>query len=117
MIDNIDNGEMVVDENGIEVFKELSIRALETEETETFVECLLKRQEISDAILQDKESVPEEETVEHLAREREILKRLVDEKNRIITDIEEHARSMRAVKVYKAKFPFPAMPAFVDTTT
>jgi len=117
VIDNIDNEEMAVDENRIEVFKELSIKALETEETETFVECLLKRQEISDAIFQGKESIPEEETVEHLAREREILKRLVDEKNRIIADIEEHARSMRAVKVYKAKFPFPAMPAFVDTTT
>ncbi|OPY79037.1 MAG: hypothetical protein A4E65_02058 [Syntrophorhabdus sp. PtaU1.Bin153] len=113
----IDFDEIPLDKSAIEEFKDLSLRALETEKTETFVECLLKRQEISDAILRDNEPIPEEEAAEHLAREREILKRLVDEKNRIISDIDDHARSMRAVKVYRAKFPFPAMPAFVDTTT
>lgn len=113
----IDFEDMPLNKGAIEEFKDLSVRALETEKTETFVECLLKRQEISNVILGGDEPIPEEETAEHLAREREILKRLVDEKNRIIADIDEHARSMRAVKVYRTKFPFPAMPAFVDTTT
>jgi len=112
-----DDDKIPVDKSKIEAFKELSIRALETEETADFVECLVKRQEIADAIARDDEPVPEEDIAEYLAREREILERLVDEKNRLIADINEHARSMRAVKVYRAKFPFPVMPAFVDTLT
>ena len=61
--------------------------------------------------------LPLDELKECLEREGDLLSRLEYERHKLLEQMEELSKTMNAVHKYRAKFPFPPMPVFFDTTT
>ena len=61
--------------------------------------------------------LPLHELKECLEREVDLLSRLEYERQKLLAQMEELSKSRNAVQKYRAKFPFPPMPVFFDTTT
>jgi hypothetical protein len=93
-------------------FMELTGRALEEEDGEKLIDLLMKRELITDHILQDQIRFDEEETLECLAREMEVSARLENERKKILEDLDRLSANIKAIQVYSTRFPLPAMPAF-----
>ena len=61
--------------------------------------------------------LPLHELKECLEREVDLLSRLEYERQKLLAEMEELSKSMNAGSKYRAKFPFPPLPVFFDTTT
>ena len=54
---------------------------------------------------------------ECLEREVDLLTRLNDERQKLLAQMDELSKNRSAAQKYRAKFPFPPLPVFFDTTT
>jgi hypothetical protein len=61
--------------------------------------------------------LPLHELKECLEREVDLLSRLEYERKKLLKEMEELSKNRSAARKYRAKFPFPPMPVFFDTTT
>jgi hypothetical protein len=61
--------------------------------------------------------LPLRELKECLEREVDLLSRLNYERHKLLVQMEELSKSRNAAQKYRAKFPFPPLPVFFDTTT
>lgn len=98
----------------LEIFKELSRKALEEEDNDAFLEILLKRDLSSQHLLEKNVRVDEEtaETLFHM--EEKIRERLEEERIKLFREMEKLSQSRKVAAKYTPKFPFPSMPAFFD---
>ena len=61
--------------------------------------------------------LPLDELKECLEREVDLVSRLNDERHKLLEQMEELSKNRNAAQKYRAKFPFPPLPVFFDTTT
>ncbi len=61
--------------------------------------------------------LPLDELKECLEREVDLLSRLNYERQKLLEEMEELSKNRNATRKYCAKFPFPPLPVFFDTTT
>jgi hypothetical protein len=100
-------------------FVRLSREAQKERSTERLIDLLMERGRlISDAQTSGRQlDLPLDELKECLEREVKLLSRLEYERHKLLTRMEDLSKSMHVVHKYRAKFPFPPMPVFFDTTT
>ena len=101
-----------IDDEDVRHFQELTQAALAEPETEAFIERLLRRESAAARIA---EFVPAigNETAERLYRnEMLVIERLEAERSQLFAEIELYARSEKAMRSYKPKFPLPPVQPF-----
>jgi hypothetical protein len=98
----------------VEDFFRLTREALDTDSTETFFAILMEREALCSSFEQFSISLSPESITKMLFIEKKILKRLENERRKIMIDIDKLSRQMKIARVYSAQFPFPTMPAFFD---
>lgn len=98
----------------IEEFKALTINALEEEDGESFIEILIKRDELIKKIVKENIELNSDEIDYLHGLEEKISERLEAERKNVIEGISTISEKKRAIRKYTPKFPFPPMPAFFD---
>ncbi len=100
-------------------FVRLSREAQEERSREGLVELLMERGRLICDVQRSGRGLdlPLHELKECLEREVDLLSRLEYERRKLLAQMEDISKNMNAVRRYRAKFPFPPMPVFFDTTT
>lgn len=97
-----------------EEFLLLTEKALNEDDLDRFIDCLIQRDTFTGALLKNDPHIFEGEAQACLAREKEILRRLEQERKNIIEEIDKVAKNKRAIKKYSSRFPFPGTPRFFN---
>ena len=100
--------------NEREEFILLTKKALGETDPDRFVQVLMERDSYTVLLLDGDPGILEETTEECLLYETLILKRLEEERSKIMGRVENLSKSRRVLGTYAPKFPFPPMPAFID---
>ena len=100
-------------------FVRLSREAQKEPSRDRLIDLLMERRRlISDAQTSGSRlDLPLDELKECLEREVELLSRLDYERHKLLEEMEELSKNRNAARKYRAKFPFPPLPVFFDTTT
>jgi len=101
-------------EQCLEDLKAITVKALSETDIGCFIELLFKREVLIQYIVKRNIQFRESDVVLFLELEHNVLKRLEEEKKRIIEDLAYLGESKKAINKYSPKFPFPPLPAFYD---
>jgi hypothetical protein len=99
-----------------EDFSELTIRALSEKDVDKLIEYLMERDNTYDDLGIHNIDLTPEELKEFLSREEKVVERLEEERKKVLQQMDQLSKSKKAAKTYSSKFPFPAMPVFLDET-
>jgi hypothetical protein len=102
------------DMTGLTKFVELTVRALEEEDPDKFVEILTERAEFLGELIKSGYEMDSEDVAACLERESLIVERLERERSQLLKGMEMLWKSMQAVRAYTPKFALPSMPIFFD---
>lgn len=102
------------DQRLIDEYKALTLSALDENDLDRFMEYLIKRDVIIKKIVKENIELNEDEIDYLYGLEKEVLKRLEEQRKTIIEDISAISEKKRAIRKYTPKFPFPPMPAFFE---
>jgi hypothetical protein len=94
----------------------LTEKALPEKDVDKLIECLKTREPYSMDLINHRVPLDLEEATSMLEKEVEVLKRLKEERAKILKDMEKLSTSRRGAKAYASKFPFPSTPIFFDKT-
>ena len=97
-----------------EEFVRLTIKALSEEKTNAFLDKLVQRRAVFEAIEREAITLDEGAIGEWLSMETDIVRRLGDIRSQTIEDIDQYSMNMKGARVYGARFPFPMIPAFLS---
>lgn len=98
----------------IDEYKSLTLKALEVDDDNTFIEVLLKRDGVIKKMVKGNIELNEEE-IEYLKTlEERVYERLEKTMKETLENIDNLSEKKRAIKKYTPKFPFPPMPAFFE---
>lgn len=98
----------------LDEYRALTLDALESTESDVFIEILFKRDALIEKITKEDMKLEHEEITYFVELEGKILDRLEVERRDILQDIADIGEKKRAIRRYTPKFPFPPMPAFFD---
>lgn len=98
----------------IDEFKALTFKALEEIDGGTFIEILIKRDEVIKKIIKENIELTIDEIDYLYGLEEKVSERLEAERKNVIEGISAISEKMKAIRKYTPKFPFPPMPAFFD---
>lgn len=103
-----------MDSHHIEVYSDLTERALKEDGLDEFINLLLQRMVILENMMENNVNIDSEEASNYLLKELNILKKLEAERKKLLVEMEELSKNKKAIKKYSPKFPFPPMPVFFD---
>ncbi|MCX7966248.1 MAG: hypothetical protein N2596_06455 [Syntrophorhabdaceae bacterium] len=98
----------------IDDFKTLTFQALEETDMDSFIEILMKRDEVIKKIVKENIELDSNEIDFFYDLEKKVSERLEDARKTVVEDIDAIAEKKRAIRKYTPKFPFPPMPVFFD---
>jgi hypothetical protein len=97
-----------------EDFITLTKVALNEEDPDKFVECLMKRDSYISSLLKNAPEMFGDMAEECLLRETLVLGRLEDERKETFEKMNRLSKNMKAVRKYAAQFPLPPTPSFLN---
>jgi hypothetical protein len=97
-----------------EDFITLTKVALNEEDPDKFVECLMKRDPYISSLLKNAPEIFGDMAEECLLRETLVLGRLEDERKETFEKMNRLSKNMKAVRKYAAQFPLPPTPSFLN---
>jgi glutamine synthetase adenylyltransferase len=97
-----------------ENFITLTEAAFQEEDSDKFLECLMKRDPYITSLLKNDPEMFGDMAEECLLRETLILERLEDERRETIEKMDRLSKNMKAVRKYAAQFPLPPTPSFLN---
>ncbi len=95
-------------------FASLTDRAAPEEDVDKFIERLLEREPYAMDLINHRIELEEDEIKDYLSKEEKILERLIQERTKLLHEMERFSKARKASKAYSPKFPFPPMPVFLD---
>ena len=95
----------------------LSEEALQETDVDKVIERLKEKNAFVMSLPLNESSLSVEEMERCLQTELAVLSRLEEERKKLLKQMEELSRYRKACQTYEPKFPFPPIPAFLDTTT
>ena len=104
----------ITEETLIEKFSELSDKGLGEEKSDKFIELLLEREPYAMDLINHGIKLDREKAKDFLEKETKILKRLKEEKARVLKEMDQLSKTRKADRQYRSIFPFPQVPVFVD---
>ncbi|HEY3278774.1 MAG TPA: hypothetical protein VGJ94_19335 [Syntrophorhabdaceae bacterium] len=94
----------------------LTEKALPEKDVSTFIERLKEREPYSMDLINHRVALEPDEALEMLHKEDEVLKRLKEERAKVLKEMEKLSKSRKGARTYGSQFPFPPMPVFFDKT-
>jgi hypothetical protein len=101
-----------IDERDIERFQELTRAALNETDPAKFVERLLQREKMTVKIAEFSPALEKDVAERLYGNEMLVIERLEAERSQLFAEIELYARSEKAMRSYRSKFPIPPVRPF-----
>ena len=98
----------------IVLFEKLTQAALGEEDGEVFIGHLLEREKISCLFAGSSGALGSALAVRFLENELLVIKRLEEERAKLLIEIDHYAQGRRAIRSYSPKFPLPPAVSFFD---
>ncbi len=95
-------------------FQDLTNEALAEKDLDRFIEILLERDRVAEGLLAGGPPLTEQTAGLLLEKEFQVGEKLEAERRGLLKEMEQLFSSIKAVRRYTPKFPFPSMPAFFD---
>ena len=102
-----------IDDDKKKAFVDLTEKALLEDDIDKLIEYLLERNSSVEYLMKNDVDISEE-AEEYLLKETKILKKLEDERKKLLKDMDNLSRNKAATKKYSPKFPFPPLPVFFE---
>jgi hypothetical protein len=93
---------------------EITVQAIEEADVDRFVELLMERNRTIESRLRSGVKLDPSEAEVLYHKEDQILKRLKEERTKVLIDMESLSGKGKAAKKYSSKFSLPPMPVFFD---
>jgi hypothetical protein len=103
-----------MDSSYLEAFEELTKKALNEDDIDKFIDLLMQRDVYSSYIMDNNIAISTEEARNHLLQEDRVIKRLEDQRKKLLTEMDELSKNKAAIRTYSPKFPFPPLPVFFE---
>jgi hypothetical protein len=103
-----------MDDSAFNRFLTLTDEALAEKDLDRFIELLLERDRVAAALVSGEPPLTEEGAVVLLEKESFVSCKLETQRQELLKEMEQLVSSMKAVRKYTPRFPFPFMPAFFD---
>lgn len=107
-------GNIRQDNEPAEDFALLSRKALSEEDVDVLIELLGKRKNLKKALLGLGQGLCSEELREYIATEKAISRRLRQEKEKVLHEMDTLSKAMKVQKKYVPRASVPHMPVFFD---
>lgn len=99
-----------------ETFERLTLLALGAEEADEFIQSLLERKELLSPLVRNSSQLDPAAAERLLSMEGRVVKRLEEEKKKVLLEMEQLYRSKTAINGYAPRFPLPMAPVFFNKT-
>jgi len=94
-------------------FVELTEKVLLEDDIDKLIEDLIARNSSAEYLMKNDVNISEE-AEGYLIKETEILKRLEDERKKLLIEMDKLSKSKAVIRTYAPKFPFPPLPVFFE---